>query len=35
MGRHVGRTASFKKAIVKLTADSKEIEFFQGYVIKP
>ena len=25
-----GRTASFKKAVVKLTADSKEIEFFQG-----
>ena len=30
MGRRVGRTASFKKAVVKLTADSKEIEFFQG-----
>ena len=30
MGRHEGRTASFKKAVVKLTADSKEIEFFQG-----
>ena len=30
MGRSVGRTASFKKAVVKLTADSKEIEFFQG-----
>ena len=29
MGRSVGRTASFKKAVVKLTADSKEIEFFQ------
>ena len=28
MGRSVGRTASFKKAVVKLTADSKEIEFF-------
>ena len=25
MGRHEGRTASFKKAVVKLTADSKEI----------
>ena len=30
MGRSVRRTASFKKAVVKLTADSKEIEFFQG-----
>lgn len=30
MGRSVGRTSSFKKAVVKLTADSKEIEFFQG-----
>ena len=30
MGRSVGRTASFKKAVVKLTADSKKIEFFQG-----
>ena len=25
-----GKTAKFKKAIVKLTADSKEIEIFQG-----
>ncbi|MDR0880817.1 MAG: 50S ribosomal protein L23 [Clostridioides sp.] len=30
MGKTQGRTASFKKAVVKLTADSKEIEFFQG-----
>ena len=30
MGRYEGRTASFKKAVVKLAADSKEIEFFQG-----
>ncbi|HSQ33933.1 MAG TPA: 50S ribosomal protein L23 [Peptostreptococcaceae bacterium] len=30
MGKTEGRTASFKKAVVKLTADSKEIEFFQG-----
>ena len=30
MGRTVGRTASYKKAIVTLTADSKEIEIFQG-----
>ena len=29
MGRNVGRTAAYKKAIT-LTADSKEIEFFQG-----
>ena len=28
MGRSEGRTASFKKAVVKLAADSKEIEFF-------
>ena len=30
MGRTVGRTASYKKAIVALAADSKEIEIFQG-----
>ena len=30
MGRSVGRTASFKKAVVKLTADSKEIEFLSA-----
>lgn len=30
MGRTVGRTAAYKKAIVTLTADSKEIELFQG-----
>ena len=30
MGRSVGRTTNIKKAVVKLTADSKEIEFFQG-----
>ncbi len=30
MGRHQGRTASWKKAIVKLTPDSKGIEFFEG-----
>ena len=30
MGKHEGRTASFKKAVVKLAADSKDIEFFQG-----
>ena len=30
MGRYVGKTASSKKAIVTLTAKSKEIEFFQG-----
>ena len=30
MGRTVGKTASFKKAVVKLTAESKDIEFFTG-----
>ncbi|KNF08021.1 50S ribosomal protein L23 [Gottschalkia purinilytica] len=30
MGVHVGRRASWKKAIVTLTADSKGIEFFEG-----
>jgi large subunit ribosomal protein L23 len=30
MGRTVGRTSSYKKAIVTLTPDSKEIEIFQG-----
>lgn len=30
MGRFVGKTASFKKAVVKLTQDSKDIEFFTG-----
>ena len=30
MGRTQGRTTSFKKAVVKLTEGSKEIEFFQG-----
>lgn len=30
MGRYVGRTSAYKKAIVTLTAKSKEIEFFQG-----
>ena len=29
-GMIVGKTAKRKKAIVKLTADSKEIEIFQG-----
>ncbi len=28
MGKNVGRTAAFKKAIVTLKADSKEIEIF-------
>lgn len=31
VGVHVGRRAEFKKAIVKLTADSKTIEFFDGF----
>ena len=30
MGRNEGRRASWKKAIVKLTADSKTIELFEG-----
>lgn len=30
MGRYEGKTRSWKKAIVKLTPDSKEIEFFEG-----
>ena len=30
MGYHYGYTAQWKKAIVKLTADSKTIEFFDG-----
>lgn len=29
-GAHSGRRASWKKAIVKLTEDSKRIEFFEG-----
>ncbi|MBQ8124134.1 MAG: 50S ribosomal protein L23 [Ruminococcus sp.] len=30
MGRFVGTTASWKKAIVTLAEDSKSIEFFEG-----
>ncbi|SHE46515.1 50S ribosomal protein L23 [Clostridium fallax] len=30
VGVHVGKRASYKKAIVKLAADSKNIEFFEG-----
>ena len=30
LGRTVGKRADYKKAIVTLSADSKEIEFFQG-----
>ena len=30
VGRYVGTTASWKKAIITLTADSKAIEFFEG-----
>lgn len=30
MGRYEGRRANWKKAVVKLTADSKTIEFFEG-----
>ncbi|MBO4876403.1 MAG: 50S ribosomal protein L23 [Ruminococcus sp.] len=32
VGRYVGRTASWKKAIVTLTEDSKTIEFFEGMI---
>ncbi len=31
-GRYVGRTASWKKAIVTLKKDSKPIEFFDGLI---
>ena len=30
VGVHVGKRPDYKKAIVKLTADSKNIEFFEG-----
>ena len=30
VGRFVGKTADWKKAIVTLTSDSKTIEFFDG-----
>ena len=30
MGKTEGRKPSYKKAIIKLTADSKGIEFFEG-----
>ncbi|WP_269466259.1 50S ribosomal protein L23 [Clostridium formicaceticum] len=30
MGRYVGKRADWKKAIVTLTQDSKEIELFEG-----
>jgi len=30
VGKNVGRRANTKKAIIKLTPKSKEIEFFQG-----
>ncbi len=32
VGRYVGKTADWKKAIVTLTEDSKTIEFFEGMV---
>lgn len=31
VGRSIGRRSSFKKAIIKLTSDSKTIEFFEGF----
>lgn len=30
VGVHIGKRADYKKAIVKLTAESKSIEFFEG-----
>jgi len=30
MGRYVGKTSEWKKAIVTLTADSKPLQFFEG-----
>ncbi len=30
LGRNIGKTRSWKKAIVKLTPESKTIEFFEG-----
>ncbi|MBK5251378.1 MAG: 50S ribosomal protein L23 [Peptostreptococcaceae bacterium] len=30
MGKFVGKRSDWKKAIIKLTEDSKEIEFFEG-----
>jgi large subunit ribosomal protein L23 len=30
VGVHVGKRPDFKKAVVKLTQDSKSIEFFEG-----
>ncbi len=30
LGRYVGKTASWKKAVVTLTEDSEAIEFFEG-----
>lgn len=32
MGRYAGYTASWKKAVVTLKADSKPIEFFEGLI---
>ncbi|SNX54372.1 50S ribosomal protein L23 [Thermoanaerobacterium sp. RBIITD] len=30
MGKNIGRTSSYKKAIIKLKPNSKGIEFFEG-----
>ena len=32
MGVHVGKTASWKKAVVQLSADSKALEIFEGMI---
>jgi large subunit ribosomal protein L23 len=30
VGRHIGRTSEWKKAVVTLTTDSKPLNFFEG-----
>ena len=32
MGVHVGKTASWKKAVIQLSADSKALEIFEGMI---
>jgi large subunit ribosomal protein L23 len=32
VGRYIGRTSDWKKAIITLTEDSKKIEFFEGMI---
>lgn len=33
LGRHEGKTAGYKKAVVTLTSDSKSIEFFDSLAV--